>query len=188
MCENGRCGRRMGVKGMQNYSSTRRRYKGLINEAFDAIELQLIKAQGDTSISLKEIDEAALAVYRQQWGQSEIDWERLCREQMRSTAKRITLAIWEEEELIGLAFGKVSRSCKCVSISHLEKNKNYKGKYRGEIALFASAVAIFIGQKIGAKYASFLDVSELVVEAHYRKLGFERSNEFGDYQAMYKIT
>lgn len=166
---------------MSTSKVVRERYLNLYQEAFDEVVATYVEAGVLAGIELRlsPIDKAALAAWSTEWmGKSakqkhgEWDWEKMVAKRIKRF-KKFDLAIWGDGILCGLSLGLVTRGKKTVRMNYLQACP-VKHPLEKQIAAIAVAVAIAVGQRVGAEHVAIFNPVNEKVESHYRKLGFEK--------------
>lgn len=179
----------MGIKGdgdsLVSFFEAKTKYRAIFENCFRKTEH--VFSERGLDFCLTAINQEALEAWRQQWSHSESswNWEALCQSQLNTLAKRLTIAIWDDDILVGLAFGKVSKAKRLVSFSYIQGDRSYTGPLKGYIATIVSYAAILIGESIGASHVAFLDPVNSYVENHYANLGYRKDFLYGIRKSMF---
>lgn len=179
----------MGIKeeggSLVSFYEAKTKYRAIFEYCFQ--ETENVFSEKGLSFYLTAIDQKALDAWRQQWGRSEgsWNWEALCQSQLNTLAKRLTIAIWDGNILVGLAFGKVSKAKRLVSFSYIQGDRSYTGPLKGRVASIVSFAAILIGKHVGASHVAFLDPVNSKVENHYANIGYRKYFLYGIRKSMF---
>lgn len=179
---------------MSTFCGVRERYLKIYQEAFDEVVATYVEAGVLAGIELRlsPIDKTALSAWSSEWmGKSakqkhgEWQWDRMVAKRIKQ-CKKFDLAIWGDGILCGLSLGLVTRGKKTVRMNYLQACP-VKHPLEKQIAAIAVAVAIAVGQRVGADHVAIFNPVNEKVENHYRKLGFEKRTVYSRFvkNAMY---
>lgn len=179
----------MGMKeegdSLVSFHEAKTKYRAIFDDCFKETEY-IFHGKG-LKLCLTAIDHKALYAWKQQWGQPgrSWDWEALCQSQLHTLAKRLTIAIWDGDILVGLAFGKVSKAKRLISFSYVQGDSSYTGPLKGHVASIVTLAGILIGERVGASHVAFLDPVNSKVENHYANIGYRKGFLYGIKKAMF---
>jgi len=133
------------------------------------------------SLRLTDIDAETLLAWKRTWrgtrapGAGGWDWETLWK-RFRRRPTALQLAIWDGDELCGLALGRVSRRRALgvrhtVSVHYMEASPEPEHPLAGLIAALVIAAAERYGEALGASRLRLMDPLPGLM-GYYRKLGF----------------
>ncbi|HFQ5650829.1 TPA: hypothetical protein ACHR3F_004143 [Yersinia enterocolitica] len=181
--------------GMTNHCSVRGRYVSIYQDAFD----EVIEAYIDAGffqrgqLKLTTIDEIAIHAWKNEWGgktrkhrHGGWDWQRMASKRAKR-CKKFDLAIWGDNVLCGLSLGLVTRGKKTVRLDYLEACPT-SHPLESLITPIVIAVAIAVGQRVGAEYVAIFNPVNEAVEKHYGNLGFVKRRMYNRFlkNVMYK--
>lgn len=128
------------------------------------------------SLHLTEIDGAALGFWDRYWSsfpsphpKGNFPWWRIMR-QIRTTPKRLDLAVWADDTLCGLCAGMAAKSKRHVAISFLESFHG-PNPLKGLVAAIAVECAEAYAQILGARWLKIRNPAAGALP-RYEALGF----------------
>ncbi|MDR8492967.1 hypothetical protein OSC18_26140 [Serratia nevei] len=167
--------------GMSTSCEIRERYLQIYHDAFDEV-VKTYESAGvlaGVELKLSPIDKSALSAWSVEWMEKSVKqkhgewhWDKMVAKRIKR-CKKFDLAIWGDGILCGLSLGLVTRGRKTVRMNYLQACP-IKHPLEKQIAAIAVAVAIAVGQRVGAEHVAIFNPVNAKVENHYRKLGFEK--------------
>ena len=174
------------LKTFTNRCSIRRKYLDVYKYVFS--ELVFISAHKGVDISFKPIDDAVMSDLNAQWKNVKFDWESLFL-RYRRFCKRIDFAIYYEDQLVAMLFGKVSIGRRVIRIDYIEAtSKSSRPPALEAVAALALATIESIGKQLESEYIALRNPTNKKVSDHYKKYQYSFDVEFDGVRAntMYK--
>ena len=165
----------------RRYFNAHERYSGYQDAAREAVEpiaweMVLDELRPVRSLRLTEIDDIALGFWDMHWRacpspypDGDFPWWRIMR-QIRSTPRRLDLAIWADHALCGLCAGMAAKSKRHVAIRFLE-NFHGPNPLRGLVAAIAVECAEAYAHVLGAQCLKIRNPADGALP-RYEALGF----------------
>jgi hypothetical protein len=141
------------------YGEARDRYDRLRKLAYDrAVERALSRSIVTSSTRLTPISPAAIQSYRESWlgrrhwtGDGGWPWDLIVRPFLKKP-RAFHAALWEGEELCGLAVGKVSRGKRRITLQFLQSSPSPTHPLRGRVTFLMFEAATAYGEVLGSRY------------------------------------
>lgn len=160
----------------------RSKYLELFREVSSEVELTLLRKNID--VSLRVINSDVLELWAKSWehkyddqGRKVWDWKNVYNKKFSRCCKRVDLAIYRNEELIGLAIGRISKSRTVVRLEYIQRSsseKILKGHVLPIVILYYAGVA----KRLRSSHLAIVNPINDYVVGIYKKSGFNYNAPF----------
>lgn len=159
-----------------NRCVVRGKYLNLYKEVFSALVYDAAIRQID--ISYKPIDELVLNDLKDQWQSQHFNWQSLFLK-YRRFCKRLDFALYYQDQLIALLYGKTSRSRRVLRIDYVEAtSREVRPPELSVVADLVLATVEAIGQYMDSEYVALRNPLNESVIRHYSKYQYSLEVNF----------
>jgi len=166
--------------------SIRQKYLNSYKNVFS--EFVYTAANKGIDISFKAIDDSVISDLKNQWQSSTFDWPALFRK-YRRFCKRVDFALYYNDQLIALLYGKASVRRRVLRVDYIEAtSKELRPPNLTEIAAMVLATIEEIGKQLDSEFVALRNPTNERVCLHYSKYEYSFDVKFDGARAktMYK--
>jgi hypothetical protein len=141
------------------YQEAQQQYGRLRKTAYDrAVERAIARGLATAATRITSISPTAIEVYLQSWvgqrhwtGDGGWPWDLIARPFLKKP-RAFHAALWEAEELCGLAVGNVSRGRDRITLRFMQSSPSPTHPLRGRVTLLMFEAAIAYGEALGCRH------------------------------------
>jgi hypothetical protein len=158
------------------------RYRNIRHAAFQRALALIQETFAPIPVRLTEIGPTAIAAFNDHWAGHAArrypwPWADMVADARRDDPARFEVAVWSEQVLCGLAFGR-TRTGYCA-VEYLEGSPEPDHPLKGRVTVIVSGAAVAYATALGKPQLRLIDPLEAMVP-RYKALGFELATPKGE--------